>query len=384
MTFPIPTGVEAAIGRLECAGFRAYLVGGCVRDMLRGVMPNDYDVTTAALPEQVKTVFKGERVIDTGIRHGTVTLLTESGPVEITTFRLDGAYHDHRRPDSVTFTPSLTEDLARRDFTVNAMAWGTDGLTDPFGGQNDLERRVLRCVGEPAHRFDEDGLRILRALRFAATLGFAVDEATAAAVHAQRNLLDAISAERKFAELTKWICGDGAEPILREYRDVLETLIPELRGAPADWSHLPRLPSTREVRLAALLSPLDVATADAVLARFKSDNATRRRVTAILAHRDAPLASRAARLRLAHAVGFAAAQDVAHLRLDQAALDDLIAAERDGAPVSTAALAVNGTDLAALGIRGKAVGATLERLLLAVMDGAVPNDRAALLEAAQQ
>ena len=385
MPFSVPAYVSAVTDRLRASGHAAYLVGGCVRDLLRGVTPNDYDVATDATPQETAAACADLRVIETGIKHGTVTVLSEGEHIEVTTFRVDGAYGDHRRPDAVTFTPSLREDLARRDFTVNAMAWGEEGLVDPFGGRRDLERRIIACVGEPERRFTEDALRVMRALRFAATLGFAIEPATAAAVRKMAPTLAAVSFERKWAELTKWLCGGNALPVLEEYRDVVDLLLPELAGIPADWAILPLLPPEKEVRLAAFLAPLTGQEAAAVLARFKCDGATRKRVLAAHAHRDDPLATEGERLRLVHAVGFAAAGDVAALRQDAAAAAFLRQAEADGAPVTVAQLAVTGDDLAVLGVpRGAKMGALLERLLLQVMDGTLENEKDALLAAARE
>lgn len=381
MTFAVPEYVSAVTDRLRERGFQAYLVGGCVRDTLRGVTPNDYDVATSALPEETVAAFPDHRVIGTGMRHGTVTVLSGGRPVEVTTFRVDGPYRDHRRPDAVAFTPSLEEDLARRDFTVNAMAWGKEGLVDPFGGQEALARRVIACVGEPARRFDEDGLRILRAVRFAATLDFTVDPATAAAVHNSKVLLDPVSAERKWAELTKWLCGPAALRVLEEFRDVADHLVPELAGKPLSLV----ADSRKEPRLAAFFSSLPAEEAGAILARFKCDGATRKRVLAALSHKDAPLGTEGERLRLVYAVGWLAAEDVAALQGNAGAAGSLRQAEQRGAPVATTDLAVTGDDLAALGVpRGAKMGALLERLLLQVMDGQTENERSALLAAARE
>ena len=205
-----PEQVNTALRRLREAGYTACAVGGCVRDRLMSAEPKDYDVTTAALPEQTEAVFAGERIIETGLKHGTVTVLLGGLPIEITTFRVDGGYSDARHPDAVRFTPSLTEDLAHRDFTVNAMAWSPeDGLADPFGGADDLRNRLIRCVGDPDTRFREDALRILRALRFAAVLGFRIEERTADALHRNRALLDKVSAERIAVELCKLLFPDS-------------------------------------------------------------------------------------------------------------------------------------------------------------------------------
>ena len=243
----VPDSAREALRRLEAAGYAAYLVGGCVRDSLLGRVPGDWDITTAALPEQVEAVFAGERIIETGLKHGTVTVLLEGLPLEITTFRTETGYSDHRHPDAVAFTPSLKEDLARRDFTVNAMAWRPvetplirpsvrtgapspqgEGLADPFNGQADLRDKIIRCVGEPEQRFREDALRILRALRFAAQLDFSIDPATAAAARALRETLALVSRERIAVELTKLLCGPAARRILTEYWEILAVPLPEL------------------------------------------------------------------------------------------------------------------------------------------------------------
>ena len=194
----LPPQVNTALGRLAAAGFHAYVVGGAIRDWVRGsAAGQDWDMTTDALPAQVEQVFHDCRLVETGLKHGTVTVLLEGLPLEITTFRVDGAYTDHRRPDRVQFTPSLEEDLVRRDFTMNALAWSpTAGLVDCCGGVSDIAAGIIRCVGQPDRRFQEDGLRILRALRFASVLGFRLEADTAKAVHRNRGLLAAIAAER--------------------------------------------------------------------------------------------------------------------------------------------------------------------------------------------
>ena len=200
--------------RLEAAGHEAYLVGGCVRDLLRGVTPHDCDITTSARPEEVLALFEGF-AIPTGLQHGTVTVREGGEHFEVTTFRADGVYSDHRRPDSVTFSESLQEDLQRRDFTVNAMAMDLRGqLHDLHGGAEDLKKGIIRCVGEPRKRFEEDALRIMRGLRFAAVLGFAIEEETAAAMERCAPLLRHIAAERLREEMEKLLLGDGAAEIL--------------------------------------------------------------------------------------------------------------------------------------------------------------------------
>ena len=230
MTMDMPKNVDTAINLLQSAGFEAYAVGGCVRDSLLGKTPNDWDITTSAKPEDMKSVFADFHCIDTGIKHGTVTVVIDGEPLEITTFRLDGEYEDNRHPKSVTFTSDLGADLGRRDFTVNAMAYSKKtGTVDLFGGQNDLKNGIIRCVGAPDRRFNEDALRILRALRFASALDFEIEEKTAQSLLKNRALLGNISEERIAKELLKLVCGKGAKRILTDFAPVLFEILPELQ-----------------------------------------------------------------------------------------------------------------------------------------------------------
>lgn len=230
MTMDMPKNVDTAINLLQSAGFEAYAVGGCVRDSLLGKTPNDWDITTSAKPEDMKSVFADFHCIDTGIKHGTVTVVIDGEPLEITTFRLDGEYEDNRHPKSVTFTSNLGADLGRRDFTVNAMAYSKKtGTVDLFGGQNDLKNGIIRCVGDPDRRFNEDALRILRALRFASALDFEIEEKTAQSLLKNRALLGNISEERIAKELLKLVCGKGAKRILTDVAPVLFEILPELQ-----------------------------------------------------------------------------------------------------------------------------------------------------------
>lgn len=210
----IPPAVKELLETLRRGGFAAYPVGGAVRDLLLGKQPHDWDVTTAARPEQAEALLSGCRVIETGVRHGTITVLAGETPVELTTFRGEGSYTDGRHPDAVTFGVGLEEDLARRDFTIGAMAWNaeTGEVIDPFGGQADLENRLIRAVGEPDRRFAEDGLRILRGLRFAAVLGFEIEPGTADALRRNAPRLKNLSPERVKAELERLLCGPGRRP----------------------------------------------------------------------------------------------------------------------------------------------------------------------------
>ncbi len=218
----IPKPVQKALRLLEAEGFDAYVVGGCVRDSLLGLTPADWDITTSAPPNTVCDIFSDFSVIPTGIKHGTVTVIIHKTPIEITTFRIDGSYSDNRHPKSVTFSSSITEDLRRRDFTINAMAYSPkSGLVDPFGGINDLKNRIIRAVGSPEKRFSEDALRIMRGLRFSAVLGFALEEETEKAIFHSAPLLEHIAAERITAEFNKLLLSPNAAEITEKYFSVL-------------------------------------------------------------------------------------------------------------------------------------------------------------------
>ncbi len=228
--FSVPKPVLSALEKLECAGYPAFLVGGCVRDLLRGVEPHDFDMTTLALPQETERVFAGLPVLKTGIQHGTVTVLQNGISLEITTYRADGTYSDGRHPDFVRFARTPEEDLRRRDFTVNAMAWSPSrGLVDPCGGQADLKKQLLRCVGDPETRFSEDALRILRGARFASCLGFTVEPETKAAMLRLAPLLKRVSGERISAEFLRLLCGKKAEEVLLQFRELIALFLPEIR-----------------------------------------------------------------------------------------------------------------------------------------------------------
>jgi len=224
----IPGGAKYIIQILNMFGFQGYVVGGCVRDSLLRTTPHDWDLCTDARPVEIIKCFQGHKVIETGIKHGTVTIVLPDGNYEVTTFRIDGKYSDHRRPDKVIFTNDLEADLSRRDFRMNAMAYGADGLIDPFGGLHDLRNEMISCVGNPDDRFQEDSLRIMRALRFASDYGYQIEEQTAKAIHRNKNLLNNIAVERIQSELCKLLLGRCACSILIEFSDVITTIIPEL------------------------------------------------------------------------------------------------------------------------------------------------------------
>ena len=398
MSASIPAPVRAVLHRLRAAGYEAWLVGGCVRDALMGRQPGDYDLATSALPGEVEAALPGYAVLPTGLRHGTVTVLAGGMPLEITTYRVETGYADHRHPDGVRFTPSLTEDLARRDFTVNAMAWDGGQVVDPFGGREDLRQGLIRCVGEPEERFQEDALRILRALRFAACLGFAIDPRTAAALSACQHLIPYVARERIAVELSKLLCGPGAGRVLEQYGGPLAAVDPRfapLLAAAPEWARRcrrvdeapPRLP----LRWAALLR--GCPEAEELLGGLRLDRATLRAASRLAVPLPGLPAGEADLLRLLRDLGEPLALDALELaRADAvagggeaepwiAALTKTRALLARGACYRLGQLAVTGTDLTALGLSGPRVGRTLDALLEAVIGGALPNDRAALLRA---
>ena len=439
----LPAGAEFVLKRLKEHGYQAYVVGGCVRDTLLGRVPKDWDVCTNALPQQMQRVFADCHVIETGLQHGTLTVMHDHEPYEVTTFRVDGEYTDHRHPDEVIFVSDVRDDLSRRDFTVNAMAWSLEtGVVDAFGGQEDLKRGLIRCVGEPEKRFGEDALRIMRALRFASVYGFAIDPATDAAIHALKDTLADVAAERIRVELAKLLCGAGAGDILRKYRDVIFTLFPAL--APMDgfdqhtphhaydvWEHTIRaveaVPPNEVYRLTMLLHDagkpacftLDetgvghawnhqLASAEIakeVLAFLKMDNHSRDRVLTLVANHTYKLKrDRHAMLRLLSRHGEEVARQLlAVRRADDAAkgvrpqgeidaehdaysavleevLEEVLA---EGLCYCVKNMAVGGRDMLALGAKGKQVGECLEYLLSLLLEESIPNDRDALLAAAK-
>ncbi len=230
MTMEMPPGAKRILDSLKRAGYKAYIVGGCVRDCLMGNIPKDWDICTDATPDEMMNVFEDEKIVATGLKHGTITICIGDDSYEVTTFRTDGIYSDNRRPETVSFVKSLAEDLARRDFTINAMAYNEDeGLVDLFGGKKDLSRKIIRCVGDPNERFKEDALRMLRALRFASRMGFKIDAETTAAIHTNKHLLANISAERIRNEMNGILTGCGTEDILIDFSDVICEIIPELK-----------------------------------------------------------------------------------------------------------------------------------------------------------
>lgn len=275
----IPNHISSVLNILYQNGFEGYLVGGCVRDAMMGKTPHDFDLTTNATPDEILTAFSGHRIIETGLKHGTVTVVSNGENVEITTYRIDGAYLDNRRPSDVTFTRSLSEDLSRRDFTVNALAFSPkDGLVDLYGGMDDLNSELIRCVGNPNKRFGEDGLRIMRALRFSAVLGFDIHSDTAHSIHLNKHLLANISAERIYSELKKLVCGINASQVINEYSDVFLLLFPTVSHDKSlfcsNASKLSGISAEPCTRLAALLFGFDIKDVTGFMKSLKPDNHT--------------------------------------------------------------------------------------------------------------
>ena len=434
----IPQEVKDVLLALERAGHEAYMVGGCVRDILMGKAPHDWDVTTSALPEETMALFD-HFAIPTGLKHGTVTVRSGACSCEVTTFRADGIYPDHRHPAAVTFTHSLREDLARRDLTVNAMAMDVRGtLHDPFNGQRDIQCGLLRCVGEPERRFQEDALRILRTLRFSATLGFTVEERTHHALRLQRGDLRYIAAERIREELTKLLCGTDALRVLLEEPQVLGVVLPEIlpcvgfdqhnRHHCYDvWGHtahaVAAVPPDPVLRWTMLLHDLgkpqcftldeqgvghfhghhgpSAEMAEDICCRLRFDSAAARQIcTLVRCHdRPIPLTEKAIR-RAMNQLGTETLRQLCQVKradnlaqhpdyrgrqreIDrgEAIMDALLAREDC---FTLRQLAVNGNDMIALGLHGKAVGQMLQTLLDAVIDGDAANDRGTLLALARR
>ncbi len=431
----LPDEVKRALDTLHRRGYEGYIVGGCVRDSLMGVPPKDYDITTNALPEQTKEVFKHYRVIETGIKHGTVTVLINRMPLEITTYRIDSEYKDNRHPEFVTFTSSLEEDTARRDFTMNAIAYDEEnGIADFHGGHEDIQNKLIRCVGDPDKRFGEDALRIMRAIRFSSVLGFEIEEKTKAALFRNKELLKNISAERIASELIKLLCGRNVYSVLMEYIDILAAVIPELmpmkgfnQNSPHHkydvWNHTARVVANAGnspvLRLAALFhdigKPLSYTEKEgrghfyghakvscditrAVLNRLKLDNYTKDTVLDIIRLHDAQINENKYSikkfmnrrtpelffmlLKMKRADDLGKGTDVSERLAALERMEKLgkeILSEQ--ACFSKKDLAVKGGDLIAEGFTpGRELGLILDRLLEEVIAEHLPNEKQALLD----
>lgn len=433
----LPFQICEILERLESAGYPAFVVGGCVRDHLMGLAPHDFDVTTSATPSETERVFADCRVIETGVRHGTVTVLYKGVSTEITTFRVDGDYSDGRHPDSVSFSRDITDDLSRRDFTMNGIAYNPErGFVDPFGGGSDIRAGLIRCIGDPDKRFGEDALRVVRALRFSATLGFPIDERTALAMDAHKNDLRKVSAERVFTELKRLLCGRDIKRVLLEFPAIFAVMLPPLEvmigyeqgskyHSSTLYEHTARAveaaPPTVEMRLAMLLHDIGkprcrttdesgechyyghaAVSADMAgeqLRALKCDNALRERVVRIVRYHDIPVdtSRRYIRRQLAkHGTEVFADIMNAHIADDSAkteqclerlpkirevmALAEEIASETPCLSVKT--LAISGNDLVDIVPPSPMMGEILSRLLAEVVDEELPNEKEALLRRA--
>ena len=378
----IPSQIAYILQKLSANGYEVYLVGGCVRDFLLGQQPSDFDITTSALPEETMSVFAADRVIPTGLQHGTVTVLHGGVAAEITTYRTETTYADGRHPDSVSFSRNLSDDLCRRDFTVNAMAMDPMGnIVDLYGGRADLDAKIIRAVGDPTLRFTEDALRILRAFRFAAKLGFTIEENTLDAAITLAPRLSLVSRERVFAEFEKLLCGISAGEILSIMADggVLERVFEKPKINAAALRYIDTLPPRADIRLAAVLD--GDPHADAHIASLKTSAQFADRVRAILAcpvPQDADLPTLR---RMIFTNGKQAALDRALIAQNQALYQTLSMLIENETCFAVTDLAVSGADvLAATNLRGKAVGEALQSLLFAVFDEKAANLREDLMD----
>ena len=435
MKINMPAQIKYVINKFTDAGYKAYIVGGCVRDSLLGLIPNDWDIATNALPNQIKFILSDCKIINTGIKHGTVTAVVKNMFIEITTFRTESAYSDNRHPDKVEFTDSLKEDLSRRDFTVNALAYNDKvGIVDCFGGVLDINNKKIRCVGNPDLRFNEDGLRILRALRFSSVLGFQIEKTTSQSILDNGSLLNNIACERINSEFTKLLCGN-ADSVLREYRSVVEQFIPEIKCMVGFNQHNPHhifdiwehtLKSVSSIKADPILrltmlfhdigkphcfskdlegighfyghSRISAVIANKVMKRLKYDNLTISTVTELIELHDLPLFAdeklvkrRLSRLgekkfRLLLKVKYADTKALnpqyyyrlSYLKKIEAALNKII---KQNSCYSLKNLKINGKDLLSLNIpEGIEIGRMLSKLLDAVIDGKCLNEYDKLIE----
>lgn len=400
MTIPMDAGAAELLHALHAAGHAAYVVGGCVRDSLLGLTPHDWDLCTSALPQQVMELFGAQRCIPTGLQHGTVTVKQSGALYEITTFRTEGTYTDGRHPDEVHFVPDVREDLARRDLTINAMAYNEkEGLVDPFGGQADLQSGIVRAVGVPRQRFTEDALRILRLYRFAARFGFAIDPPTAQAAQELCAHLDCVSVERIEEELAKLLSAPAPAAYLD--KKILLVILPELSSealaaakpvvdaCPAGAENLP-------IRLAALLLSLGEDGIRRTLKRLRCSNALIEEAAVLVreAVPGVPVSLNIYARRLLGKYNLCTVRRIAALgtalqperAADFAALSELAEQlDADSVCCRVSQLAVNGRDLMAAGVPA---GPGIRKILEALLDGVIreeyPNERQALLAAVQQ
>lgn len=437
----MPDKVKYIIDILKENGYDAYAVGGCIRDTIMKKKPSDWDICTSSTPQETLECLNKSNVVKNGLKHGTVTVVFDDITYEITTFRIDGEYADNRRPESVTFVRELKEDLARRDFTINAIAYNdAEGLCDFFGGINDINKKIIRCVGNPDKRFNEDALRIMRALRFASVLGFDIEKSTSDSIHRNKELLKNISVERIMSEFSKMLVGDNAEKILMEYSDVFCVFIPEIKPMIGFnqknkhhiydvWKHTVKAvvntPPNRILRFAALFHDIGKPKAFTIdkqgvghfyghpeiseemtyniLKRLKSDNKTLEQVTTLVKKHDVGIIAKPKYVRRTVVkIGNELFEKLLLLkRADALAQNPVYTSEKlkyideleriykenmtDIPNFTIKSLAVNGYDLMNMGItNGKEIGICQKRLFKLVVDGEIQNEKNVLLELVQK
>lgn len=397
----VPSEILNIMEILENAGFQTFAVGGCVRDSLLALTPHDWDLCTSALPEETIQILHAFPIFPTGLRHGTVTVFLSDRPVEITTFRSDGSYRDHRRPEKVIFLPEITEDLRRRDFTINAMAYSPRrGLLDPFDGQGDLNNKILKCVGDPSIRFEEDALRILRALRFSAVYNLNIESSLSKAIHNKKHLLSAISKERIYRELTKLLTCKTPGQTIAEFMDVLAAAlaIPEkpLIKSISAAVFLDALPPVFYIRFAALFQLFDLSQPDIILENLKLDKLTLTKIQNLLQLQKLPLPVSLPEARrmvgcwgieLLYVSLFLHQTQRRFFKAKKFSEESCIKAkllfdriQEQNLCCSVKELAITGRDLMAAGIpSGPAIGEKLQQLLDLVINGFIPNEKNVLL-----
>lgn len=381
--FNLPEQVNFLLDKLNSAGYEAYIVGGCVRDLLLDKTPNDFDITTSADPNQIMEVFKEHKLLTVGLKHGTITVVLNKAPYEITTYRIDKDYSDNRHPDTVEFTKNLIDDLARRDFTINAMAYNHEqGIIDSFDGQKDLASHIIRTVGDPEKRFNEDALRILRALRFASTLDFKIEEKTAKSISQNYRLISNISKERITTELKKLICGKKAGIIFKEFSEVFEKLMPPFKQNSKMFLNL--CPNNISIRLATLFDfKEDIIEA---LNHLCFDKATVKKAITLVENKRRRIVGTKAEIKNAlRELGEEIFLDLLTLQksislytkteyLNLYNLTHQIIENNECYNISM--LDITGDDLISLGIpKGHKVGKTLSFILDLVINGVVENDK---------
>lgn len=378
----LPKNVKYILNELNNNGYEGYIVGGCVRDYLMGTVPHDYDITTSALPEEVKEIFP--HTVDTGIRHGTVTVVIDKTGYELTTYRIDGEYKDNRHPEEVIFTDRLSGDLSRRDFTVNAIAYNPqEGFVDLFGGQEDIKNKIIRGVGIASRRFQEDALRMMRAVRFSAQLNFSIEENTLTALKENAPLIKNISIERIREEFFKLILSDHNERLdILLNSGMTEYFLPEILNKEIDYSKINTLSKDINVRLAYIFKGIDYNQVNRVMKRLKADNKTIATVTSLIKHSDCEISDKYSMRKLINLMG----KNTPRLIEVMGAIKNKTTEKEEEVYnnvkndcCSLKDLDLTGNDLISAGITGKAIGQALNKALDYVMKEPDKNTKEVLL-----